>query len=58
MQMASTNLECDAGNTEDCFCNRVQLPGVNFLLILGACERTDLREDRAIFDRSVYGLLC
>ena len=58
MQVVSTNLECDAGNTEDCFCNRAQLPGINFLLILYGCERTDLREDCAIFNRPVHGFLC
>ena len=55
--IASTNLKRDAGNTEDCLCNWAQLPGVNFLLVLCGCERTDLREDSAIFNRLVYRFL-
>jgi hypothetical protein len=55
--VARTNLKRDAGNTEDSLCNWVQLTGVNSLLILCGCRRTDLCEDSAIFNRSVHGLL-
>ena len=34
MLVASTNLKCDLGNTEDSLCNWVQLSGVNFFLVL------------------------
>ena len=50
MQMASTYLKCDARNTTNSLCNRVQLIGVNTLLVLCEYGTTDLCEDGAIFD--------
>jgi len=35
----STNLKCDFGNTEDSLCDRIELRGVNVLLVP---ERTEL----------------
>ena len=58
VQVVSTNLNRDAGNTEDCLCNWVQLIGVNLLLVPCGWERTDLREDSAIFNRPVHEFLC
>ena len=57
MSVTSTNLKRDTGNTKDCLCNWVQLLGINFLLVLCGCEKSDLRKDRPIFDRPVYGFL-
>ena len=57
MQVASTNLKRDLGNTEDGLCNWVQLSGVNFLLVLCGGRTTYLCEDSAIFNHPVHGLL-
>jgi hypothetical protein len=55
--VARTNLKCDASNTKDSLRNWVQLAGVNSLLVLCGCGRTDLCEGSAIFHRPVHGLL-
>jgi hypothetical protein len=57
MPVMSTNLKRDSSNTKDSLCNWIQLTGVNSLLILFGCGcgRTDLCEDRAIFNRPVHG---
>ena len=40
MQVASTNVKCDTGNTEDCPCDWVQLKCVNFSLVF--CDVREL----------------
>ena len=56
MPVASTNLKRDPGDTEDSLCNRVQLPAVNFLLVLCECRTTNLCEHSAILNRLVHRL--
>ena len=58
MPMASTNLKCDPGNTEDSLCNWVQLTDVNYLLVLCGRGTTHLRENCAIFNRVIHRLFC
>ena len=55
MQAESTNLKRDTGNTEDRLCDRVQLKGVNVLLV--PSERTDLREYCSVFNTRLYSSL-
>ena len=57
MAITRTNLERDAGNTEDGLCNWIRLEGVNVLLVLCRRGSTDPYEDSAIFKRRVHRLL-
>ena len=57
MAEARTNLKRDPSNTKNSLRDWVQLSGVNFLLILCGCGRTDLCEDSAILNCPVHGLL-
>jgi hypothetical protein len=51
----SANLKRDTGKTEDSLCDRIQLEGVNVLLV--PFGRTNLCEDSPVFDSLVHNLL-
>ena len=57
MQVASTNLKRDTGNTENSLCDGVQLASVNVCLVLCEYGTTDLCEDSPIFNCPVHSLL-
>ena len=57
MQVVSTYLERDTGNTKNSLCNWVRLPGVSVLLVLCEHGTTDLCEARAMFIDPVHGPL-
>ncbi len=57
MQVASTNLKRDTGNTKNSLCNWIQLAGVNVLLLLCDYGTTDLCEGGPILNCPVDGLL-
>ena len=57
MQVASTNLKRDLGNTEDSLCNWVQLSGINLLLVPSGSLTTYLSEDSANFNCPVHRFL-
>src|SRR5258706_13183064 len=57
MQVASTYLRRDAGNTKSCPCIWFQLPGINILLVLCEYGTTDLCEVGTRFNCPVDGFL-
>ena len=54
--VVSTNLNSEAGESEDSLCNRIKLERVNIFPVLNG--RTNLSEYDPIFDGLVYNPLC